>query len=408
VGDEMIKTIKYLLLLSPVLFASFECSDSITNPPNYPPGYQYDIPWPSLADSPWPMYRGNPQSTGRSKENLNLQGVIEWAYINQWGQLNSSIVIDKDSNVYVPYFYGGGNWGGVHIVGRDGQFKQKLDTNHFCGTTPIIAADGSFYNWSQSNGITCYNPDKTVRWFFPVNSTARTSNLNIGLDGTIYFLDNHTLYALGKDGALRWSLHDERFSRWPYAITTFSPDGKTLYIPGEFDKAAIYALDISSRSIKWSFGQGNYEWSVVDSYGNIYVTTSIDTINAGQVGLFSLKPGGVIRWYYEKRPRKQMTIDRNGNIYLISDSLYAIDYSGNLRWKKDYVPVTAPLTCDNLGNVYLIYMNVINEFNLMKINSNGDTLFDVLLNKDSGDNPALGYNRIYVPSGKRDVIYSIK
>lgn len=28
---------------------------------------QYDIVWESLADSPWPMFHHDPQSTGRSK-----------------------------------------------------------------------------------------------------------------------------------------------------------------------------------------------------------------------------------------------------------------------------------------------------------------------------------------------------
>lgn len=400
--------IKLLLITCPILFSSFECSDSITNPPEYSEGYQFDIPWPSLADSPWPMYRGNPQSTGRSKENLNIQGILEWEYINPGGQLNSSIVINKDSNIYVPFYYGSGNWGGVHVIGKDGNLEYKVDTNYFCGTTPIVAADGSFYNWSQSHGITCYNPDKTLKWFYPINSTARTSNLNIGLDGTIYFLDSHTLYALGKNGVLKWSLYDERFSMWPYAITTFSPDGKTLYVPGELNEAAIHAVDISNRGIKWSFGQGNFEWNVVDSYGNIYVSTKVDSINSGRVGLFAINSDGTIRWYNENKPVKQITIDRYGNTYFIADSLYSLDYSGKLRWKREYLPISAPLTCDNSGNVYIIYLITINEFHLMKINDNGETIFDITLNKDSGDSPALGNNRIFIPSGKKDVIYSIK
>ncbi|NWF90672.1 MAG: PQQ-like beta-propeller repeat protein [Ignavibacteriaceae bacterium] len=399
--------IKLLLLTSPILFPSFECSDNITNPTEYPEGYQFDIPWPSLADSPWPMYRGNPQSTGRSRESLNIQGIVEWEYVNQGGQLNSSIVIDKDSNIYVPFHYGS-SWGGTHILGKNGKLKKILDSNYFCGTTPIIAADGSFYNWSQNHGITCYNPDKTVRWFYSVNSTARTSNLNIGLDGIIYFLDNHTLFALGKDGVLKWSLQDDRFSSWPYALTTFSPDGETLYVPGEFNKAAIYAVDISTKTIKWSFGQGNSEWSVVDSYGNIYVSTSIDSINSGQIGLFSLNTDGAIRWFNENRPTKQITLDRYGNIFFIGDSLYSLDYSGKLRWSKEYIPVDAPLTSDNWGNVYLVYVLAIDEFHLMKISNEGNINFDITLNKDSGDSPALGNNRIYLPSGKRDIIYSIK
>lgn len=214
---------KFLLLISPIFFSSFECSDSITNPPNYPPGYQLDIPWPSLADSPWPMYRGNPQSTGRSKENLNLQGVVEWEYINQYGQLNSSIVIDKDSNIYVPYYYGD-SWGSLNIIGFDGKLRYKLDSNYIpAGSTPIIASDGSFYNWTKWRGLTCYNLDKTIRWIYQINiDNYQTSTTTIGIDGIIYFMYNKTLYAIGKDGQLKWSIQNDRFTLWQLAVITFS------------------------------------------------------------------------------------------------------------------------------------------------------------------------------------------
>jgi hypothetical protein len=42
---------------------------------------QVDIPWPSLADSPWPTTRGDAQATGRSK------------YI---GPRNANYVVKKD------------------------------------------------------------------------------------------------------------------------------------------------------------------------------------------------------------------------------------------------------------------------------------------------------------------------
>ena len=43
------------------------CKESPITPSESPkpPGYQEDIPWPSLADSPWPMFYGNPQNNGR-------------------------------------------------------------------------------------------------------------------------------------------------------------------------------------------------------------------------------------------------------------------------------------------------------------------------------------------------------
>jgi hypothetical protein len=59
------KLIYFVLFL---LLMLLSCKENPTTPSEEPkpPGYQEDIPWPSLADSPWPMYRGNPQYTGRA------------------------------------------------------------------------------------------------------------------------------------------------------------------------------------------------------------------------------------------------------------------------------------------------------------------------------------------------------
>jgi len=39
---------------------------------------QSHIEWPSLADSPWPMYRHDPQSTNRSQFQGPQTGIPEW------------------------------------------------------------------------------------------------------------------------------------------------------------------------------------------------------------------------------------------------------------------------------------------------------------------------------------------
>ena len=67
-------------LLTFILLSLSSCET--TEPPDQnltrPPGYQEDIPWPSLADSPWPMNHHDPQSTGRSPYDGPALGQIEW------------------------------------------------------------------------------------------------------------------------------------------------------------------------------------------------------------------------------------------------------------------------------------------------------------------------------------------
>ncbi len=73
------KRLNYILLALLVVFCT-NCERSTEPIENDkpPPGFQEDIPWPSLADSPWQMYHGDPQSTGRSKYPGPISGTIDW------------------------------------------------------------------------------------------------------------------------------------------------------------------------------------------------------------------------------------------------------------------------------------------------------------------------------------------
>jgi len=57
----------YLFLLSVVLFV-----------PCIKAQQQQPIPWPSLADSPWPFIRGDMQATGRSKYIGPITNNVVW------------------------------------------------------------------------------------------------------------------------------------------------------------------------------------------------------------------------------------------------------------------------------------------------------------------------------------------
>ena len=60
-------------------------------------------PWPSLADSPWPMYRGNPHNTGRSEYVGPKLGTIKWEFVFDTSFVHSgggSVSLDSDGNIY--------------------------------------------------------------------------------------------------------------------------------------------------------------------------------------------------------------------------------------------------------------------------------------------------------------------
>ena len=92
---------KYFIIAVFLAFICFVfCHDKNTNEPlpdNTHP--QVDIPWPSLADSPWAMYHHDPQSTGRSPYHGPTNGMIKWTFKPD-GAIHSAIALDEESNIY--------------------------------------------------------------------------------------------------------------------------------------------------------------------------------------------------------------------------------------------------------------------------------------------------------------------
>ena len=65
-----------------------------------PPGFQENIPWPSLADSPWPMADHDPQSTGRSNLKGPITNTIDWEYSDRLDLYSGFSV---DGRIRQPY-----------------------------------------------------------------------------------------------------------------------------------------------------------------------------------------------------------------------------------------------------------------------------------------------------------------
>lgn len=384
-----------------------------------PPGYQEDIIWPSLAESPWPMYHGNPQSTGRSKYPGPMAGIIDWSIDSLY--VESGVSIGSDNSIYFNY----AGWiYGLIAANPDGSIKWNLEeviTNNMVDTTPLIAADGTIYFGGGSiNKLYAVNSDGTLKWEFTANGFVYHVGINIGLDGTIYFVSGSwqneatTLYALNPDGSLKWSLDHPDFNYSTRTGISFSPDGKTLYVPGT--DPSVFAIDVEKQIIKWSFGELWFSGSVlVDSKGHIYLQSQVASINSGKASLFCLKSDGSVRWSFAHDNPKfstalmaDGTMDKNGNYYFALDTLYSLDYDGNLRWKLGFERESnEPLTCDINGVVFLpLWVGT----SMAAISGDGEIIWQFDFPSGSmGQSPALGSNQImYVASYKDEFVYAIR
>jgi len=411
---------KLIIILSVLFLILTSCDTTDPKPPEEkPPGYQEDIPWPSLADSPWPMNHGNPQSTGRSKYYGPTQGVIDWSLDSTY--MMASLATGLDSNIIFMELI---NSYGLYSITPKGETLWKIaegisiNSRH---SSPLIAKDGTIYitgGWSGE--LYAIDVDGTLKWKYNIHDLIRTIGINIGLDGTIYFLaDDKNLYALTPNGTLKWKYFHEDFESRSTVIS-FSPNGKTLYIPGT--TKTVYAFDIDNQNIKWSFGDGRSGAApMVDSQGNIYLLTVEQGSYSGKPSLFSLYEDGNVRWVFEHDNQQQKevysyaegTIDKYGNIYFALDTLYSVDYSGNLRWKKDLDGYTwTPLICDANDNIYTVIIHkngdAIREIGAFYMQ--GNKVWSIPIDEwaRGGFSPIIAFNKLIIPTNKSNNLYFIK
>jgi hypothetical protein len=357
------------------------------------------------------MNHGNPQSNGRSNFRGPKLGILEKTFLTP--EVSAGIVIGTDSTIYcVSSSF---SHGGLYAYLQNGTLKWYIPSVYSM-TTPLIGTDGTIYFVC---GIKIYavNPDGSIKWEYPFEfgSNVIMHGINIGLDGTIYYIDlNNKFNALDKYGNLKWFIQDNRFYVGNTNALVFSPDGKTIYCRGIND--AILAVDIENKAINWVFGkirEGIEAAPIVDSYGNIYTYCVIDTMNTLKSAFVSLNRSGNIRWSFEINTclHTQPTIDKQGNIYFACDTLYSLDFWGNLRWK---VPLGvnlyqgSSLVCDIDGTVYLCIDNI--TLTIMAVDKQGSIIWT--LNDPSygvvSISPALCFGKLYIPTSNWYNFYSVK
>lgn len=408
----------FCVLISLVILTS--CKDKINNPPDDPPlpaGYQQNVPWPSLADSHWPMNHHDPQNTGRS-DFIGPKSATNYVVIPTIWQ-ESGVSVGGDSSIYFSAL------ASVFAYTNEGQLSWQgvIDTLGFeIFSTPLISSNGNIFSVSASTGlVSCHNHAGAIVWTYKNSKRIWQKTLAIDKVGNLYFIDaSSTLVVLSSQGQLLWTLTDSRFMWSSYTELVFSADGKMLYTAGY--NPSLLAIDISQRQVKWVFGNhlGHRE-PMVDAQGNIYLLTKTDSSNGEQPALYSLKPDGTVRWifFHNNKLEDEMfantpTIDKNGNIYFAFDSLYSVDYHGKLRWTQSLVGFAdCPLICDGEGTVYVGLSNYDQLFITIKaFNSSGalvwENNFPVSSSGQVGGSPAILNSRIIFPAWRSREIFLIK
>jgi len=107
----------------------------------------------------------------------------------------------------------------------------------------------------------------------------------------------------------------------------------------------------------------------------------------------------------------QIIMDKIGNIYFGSDTVYSVAYTGELNWK--FIPdktITSPFITDDEKNLYLI-KDYGNSFGITILSNNGTPLLDTPSTEFEGNSSrfscVLFNNKLIVPTQDK-YLYSIK
>ncbi len=375
----------YLILISGLLLLLSCHKKSPTEPPNENIHPQVDIPWPSLADSPWPMFHHDPQSTGRSQYVGPRKGKIKWTF-TPGGLIFSSVVIGSDHTIYFPSHYEAspsGQKSYLYAVTPDGLLKWKIQLELGSEAQPIVVADGTIFIAAGPNhDLYAINPDGSIKQIIDLGEFFISPFLNIGIDGTLFFPGSDGyLYAMSQQGQILWkSSKDDGFSMVNMPI---SPDGNTIYYY-KWDKLltnlSLCALNAADGKIKWEYQLSENEWGtyspLVDVAGNIYFGTGGI---CQQPGFYSLAPDGIMNWKYPGWCVQEPTIDHNGRIYFQTGTnifiLTCLDYTGMLVRENELgLPNRTTYICDVDGIVYCC-----NEREVIAYNQDGKQSWHVPL-----------------------------
>lgn len=348
-------------LLFPALLLALLLSACEKNPANDDHGDdpttmpQEHIPWPSLADSPWPMFMHDPQHTGRSPYEGPSQGEVNWE-LPLDREVFSNPVIDMKGNIL---FTGRSDLHGqakLYSASSAGDLNWEQDLGGNLDSSPLITSDSLIYV-AFDGYLAQLDLNGNFRWKYTFEGPSGYSrnSPNISRDGgTIYVCGfDRALYAIKRDGTLRWKYSIDPAESW--GEPSISPDGNTIYFVGS--DFTLYAVD-TDGTLNWRMPlaatQGSITTPVIDSEGNLYLYAGLT--------MYAISPEGTIRWQYgEMKPGSSFydgcSIGPDGTLYATRLwSYYAFDYAGNLKWElwlqDKYVRIFNLPVVDRLGNTY--------------------------------------------------------
>jgi outer membrane protein assembly factor BamB len=169
--------------------------------------------------------------------------------------------------------------------------------------------------------------NNNLKWRYELPNGVVNASPVIGGDGTIYICNSGAVFAVNRDGSLKWqwgniggaSSSDRALAISSYG-TIYAPIGQTLHA---LNPDGTFKWDYHSDTI---FGSSSPS---IGADGVVYVGTSND--------LLAVKPDGNLFWKYRlgEEVRHSPAIAQDGTIYVRGreDYLVALNTDGSEKWR---------------------------------------------------------------------------
>ncbi|MDR3665999.1 MAG: PQQ-binding-like beta-propeller repeat protein [Ignavibacteriaceae bacterium] len=330
---------------------------------------QVKIDWPSLANSPWPVLRGDMQGTGRSDFIGPRSLHIAWKKDMPYGIFRGPVIGYSD-NLYMgdDLFVQTDSVNHFYAVDKNGNDLWTFDTPGFYPNDggPILNRDSSVYFFSPNKNMYALDKNGKLKWklniwadFWP--------QYPIDKSGFIYVPIKDTICVVSSEGNIKKKIFLPNIS----PALSFSIGGDTIFATtgGVVSKTgSLAAMDLNGN-ILWtrSFPHHNSGVPLVDNQNKIYVFGADSSYN---YYLYCIKPNGTMDWQYPVEAIEDgssPSMDINGNIVFFcpisigqayKGQIVSLDHNGNKKWSTtlegDWFHnfVSIGLVCDAEGKIY--------------------------------------------------------